>query len=261
MHLIKKLSLTLAAGLVAVSAFAQSEEASGKPEAPAGTRFEMKHDFKSEPSPVARWYFGGNFDGAIFSTAIFERPGLRRQTTPLRFSMIGIGTNFNYDFDEHFGIFTGVSIKNVGFIEKMGDSTVKRRLYTAGIPLGIKIGNLQKRNYVFLGGGVDFPINYREKGFVDRGNKEKFNEFWSERVEWYQPHLFVGAAFRGSTVKVQYYTGNFFNTDFENTYAGVKQKPYQGWRAQMLYVTLGMDLHKKSHSKKHEEAPAEEDLD
>jgi hypothetical protein len=264
MHVIKTLTFFLAAGVLASSAMAQTDEETTPPQSHRERMRMMRDSMKASivPPPVGRWYFGGNFDGAIFSSAVFERPGVRRTATPVRFSAIGIGTNFNYDFDEHFGIFTGVGIKNIGFIEKIGDSTVKRRIYTAGIPIGVKLGNLQKRHYGFIGGGFDFPINYREKGFVDRGNKTKFNEFWSDRVEWYQPYLFAGAAFgSGMTLKAQYYPGNFFNTSYENTFNGAKQQPYKGWRAQIFYITLGMDIRHKTHMKKrHEEAPAEEEI-
>jgi hypothetical protein len=262
MSLLKKLSLFAAAGVLAVSAFAQSDDESST-HMSRRERMRMMHDSMKAsmaPLPAGRWYFGGNFDGAIFSTAVFERPGVRRATTPVRFSAVGIGTNFNYDFDEHFGIFTGIGIKNIGFIEKVGDSTIKRRVYTAGVPLGLKLGNLQKRNYGFIGGGVDFPINYREKGFVNRGDKKKFNEFWSERVEWYQPYFFAGAAFGGTTLKLQYYPGNFFNTEYEVSANGTTTTPYKGWRAQMIYLTIGMDIRHKMHSRKPKvEAPAEEE--
>ncbi len=264
MYLLKTLTLFLTAGTLATSAIAQTDDESDKHMSHREHMHKMHDSMMASmtPPPVGRWYFGGNFDGAIFSTAVFERPGVRRGTTPVRFSAIGIGVNFNYDFDEHFGIFTGIGIKNIGFIEKIGDSTVKRRIYTGGVPLGFKLGNLQKRNYGFIGGGVDFPINYREKGFVNRGNKQKFNEFWSDRVEWYQPYLFAGAAFGGTTLKLQYYPGNFFNTDYEVGPSGNTTKPYKDWRAQIIYLTIGMDIRHKMHSRKPKpEAPAEEEED
>ena len=212
------------------------------------------------PSPVRHWYLGNSFDGAIFSTAVFERPGMRRELTTLRFSMINMGYHFNYDFDEHFGMFSGLGIKNIGFIEKRGDTTIKRRLYTIGVPLGFKLGNLQKRHYGFIGGGVDFPVNYREKRFVDRKDKVKFNEFWSKRTEEYMPYIFAGLSYGGgSTIKIQYYPGNFFRTDFEEIDFDKLSQPYHGYTAHLLYITLGIDLHYKSHEKKaaETEAPAE----
>lgn len=213
-------------------------------------------------SPTRRWYVGNSFDGAMFQTAIMERPGKDKQTATLRFSVISIGNNFHYDFDKKFGLFTGVGIKNVGFIEKNGDSTTKRRLYSLGIPLGFKMGNLQKRHYGFIGGGVDFPINYREKRFINRGDKYKYNEFWSDRTDPYMPYLFAGCSVGwGAIFKVQYYPGNFFNTDFtEDVGPLLNTKPYQGYRVNMLYFSLGFDIRYRSHSKpccEDTEAPSE----
>ena len=210
------------------------------------------------PPPVRKWYMGNTFDGAIFSTAVFERPGLRRELTPIRFSLIGLGYNFNYDFDEHFGMFTGVGIKNIGFIEKIGDSTVKRRAYTIGLPLGFKLGNLSKRHFGFIGGGIDWQFNYREKGFVNRRDKAKFSEWFSQRTADYMPYLFAGFSYgKGSILKVQYYPGNFFNPDFEESKNGTTIHPYRGYSAHLLYITLGMDIHFKPKAKATEAPEAE----
>jgi len=214
------------------------------------------------PPPVRRWYLGNAFDIAIFSSAVMERPGDRRELSPVRFSMLNFGYHFNYDFDEHFGIFTGLGIKNIGFIEKNGDSTTKRRVYTVGLPLGFKLGNLQKKHYGFIGGGVDFPINYREKRFVKRNDKYKFNEFFSDRTEAYMPYIFAGISCgTGTTIKAQYYPGNFFNTGFEEDNNGRTVQPYRAYRVNLVYITVGLDLHYKSHEKRTNDddvaAPAE----
>ena len=207
------------------------------------------------PGAIRHWYLGNAFDGAIFSTAVMERPGSDRELTTVRFSMLNIGNNFNYDFDEHFGIYTGVGIKNIGFIEKNGDSTTKRRVYTVGVPLGFKLGNLQKNQYGFIGGGVDFPINYREKRFVERKDKYKFNEFFSDRTDDFMPYLFAGFSCKpGIVLKAQYYPGNFFNTGFEEDKDGMRVQPYRGYRVNLLYISLGFDIHHKSYNKKKEEA-------
>ena len=212
------------------------------------------------PLPVRHWYLGLAFEGAMFSTAIFERPGLRRELTPIRFSFINIGYNFNYDFDQHFGMFTGLAIKNIGFIEKVGDSTIKRRAYTIGVPLGFKLGNLQKRHYGFIGGGVDFQFNYREKGFVNRRDKAKFSEWFSHRTADYMPYLFAGFSYaKGSTLKVQYYPGNFFNPGFEEKVNGINTQPYRGYTAHLLYVTLGFKWQYKPTAPKADEPTGETD--
>lgn len=269
MHLFKTLTLLLCGSLVATASFAQTEG----DDADSTATDNGKHHHKmgmtmsnrdNTPTPTRRWYLGNSFDGAIFSTAVFEKPGVDRKVLPtIRFSLINFGYHFNYDFDEHFGIFTGLGIKNLGFIEKEGDSTIKRRVYTLGIPLGFKLGNLQKRHYGFIGGGIDMPFNYREKGFVKRNDKDKFSEWFSDRTPEFMPYIFFGFAYGGgSTLKLQYYPGNFFNQEYEENNDGVITHPYRGYSANILCLTFGIDIHynKHEHKQKEEEEPAPAEL-
>jgi hypothetical protein len=264
MHLFKTLTLLLCGTLLASASFAQTDGDDADTAASGNRTHHRRMHMSGEeqaPTPVRHWYLGNSFDGAIFSTAVFEKPGNNRKVLPtIRFSLINIGYHFNYDFDEHFGIFTGIGIKNLGFIEKEADSTIKRRVYTLGVPLGFKLGNLQKRHYGFIGGGIDVPFNYREKGFVRRSDKTKFNEWFSDRTPAVMPFLFLGFAYgSGNTVKFQYYPGNFFNQEFEEESGGVTSHPYRGYTANIMCLTFGLDIHYKRHNnkKKEGEPPAE----
>lgn len=197
-----------------------------------------------------RGYWGSGLDGAIFSTSLYkDAPGGDSKFTTLRFTyVVNLGMNYNYDFTNHFGLFTGLGIKNIGLINKYGDSTVKRRVYTIGVPLGFKVGNLRNRNYFFAGGGVDVPFNYREKGFVERRHKEKFSEWFSDRTPQFMPYVFAGFSLDpGITLKFQYYPGNFFNQDFttKDKVTGLDYKPYAGMEANLLFVSVGLDIHYK----------------
>lgn len=200
-----------------------------------------------------KFYFSNDFDGALLTTAFQEQtPGGPGSVGTPRFTyFFHFGFNMNYDFNNLVGLFTGVSIKNIGFIEKSSvvtDSTIKRRVYTAGIPLGLKLGDLKKKNYVFLGGGVDFPVNYREKGFVKRNDKEKFNEWFSDRVPHYMPYGFVGFSFKpGIFIKVQYYPENFMNATFTETVevspgVNVTRQPYANYDVKLLMFSIGFDI-------------------
>lgn len=210
------------------------------------------------PSKPRKWYWGNSLDAAIFSTATFSKPAKSDVLTPLRFSfVINFGFNFHYDFNRHAGIFTGLGIKNIGFIEKYRsqDSTVKRRVYTLGIPLGLKIGNLPRRKFFFIGGGADLAFNYKEKGFVRRGNKEKYNEWFSDRTPLIMPNVFVGASFSpGITLKAQYYPSNFLNTDYTETIGATVTKPYAGYDVHLILLSVGFDIHYKAKYKPEQDA-------
>jgi len=223
----------MAAGTIVTGANAQKHKADS-----------MWHP-KLEPTPVHKFYFSNGLDAAIFSTSNMQLVGESSKLTTLRFSyVINIGVNANYDFTDHFGVMAGLSMKNIGFIEKVSDSTVKRRAYTIGIPVAIKFGNIPRRNYGFIGGGFDVPFEYKEKGFTSRGSKTKLNSWFSDRTENFMPYIFAGFSVRpGVTFKFQYYPGNFLNRDYVD---GNGNKPYYRYeKTNLMLLSIGMDIHYK----------------
>lgn len=192
----------------------------------------------------ARFYAGNGLDLAMLSTAFVERPGQESKLTAPRFTaLVNIGFTLNYDVSRHFGIFSGLGLRNMGFIESFNDedSTIKRRVYSLGVPLGFKFGNLRNRNFVFLGGGADFPFHYKEKRFTKRSDKQKTSEWFGDQTPRVLPFVFVGYSFDpGITLKAQYYPTNFLETDYTNS-AGVK--PFTGYKVNLLLLSLGIDIH------------------
>ncbi|MRG47702.1 outer membrane beta-barrel protein [Chitinophaga sp. SYP-B3965] len=185
---------------------------------------------------------GGN--GPLLSFADMKNNGEHVRNIP-RFTMFfNVGKNYNYDFSNNFGIFSGLNIKNIGLISKPNDSVkLKQRVYTLGVPLGIKIGNLRDGFFFFAGGEYDLAFNYKEKYFLDGDKKSKFNEWFSDRTDLLMPSVFAGVRFQpGFGVKVQYYLNDFFNKDYSETVNGVKQQPYKDIKAQMLFVTLSYNF-------------------
>lgn len=172
------------------------------------------------------WYWANSFEGAIFSTASIQNPASNSMGT-LRFSyFINAGVTYNYDLSNDIGVFTGFSIKNVGFIEKMGDSTVKHRTYNLCVPLAVKFGDIRRHKYFFTGMDIEMPVNYKEKGFVQRNQKTKFNSWFSARTPAFMPTIFAGFSVRpGVTFKLEYYLNNFLNPEFIDK--GIK--PYAGY--------------------------------
>jgi hypothetical protein len=197
--------------------------------------------------PTKKAYISTDFDIFLLSTSILEKTGVDNKLTPVRFTAIPfLGFNVNYDFNDRVGLYTGLNIKNIGFIEKLKDpdSTVKRRVYTIGVPLGLKIGKIKYGNYVILGVGADFPFNYREKGFTDRGNKTKFNEWFSDRTARIMPYAFIGAHLNPAlTFKLQYYPSNFLNKDYKTSNAlGAEVRPYAAYNVSTILFTAGIDI-------------------
>lgn len=196
-------------------------------------------------------YLSNGFDAGILSGAVLEKTGVDPSFSRLRFSFIAnVGLHYNYDFEPRFGVFVGLGIKNIGFSERMGDSVIKRRVYTIGMPAGFKFGNIMGRNYGFVGGGFDVPFNFKEKGIKDR-RKTKSSEFFSSKTAGVMPYIFAGACFKpGVILKLQYYPSNFFNVDYEEMDpSGNRIKPFRGYDARLLLLSLGVDIHYRNSEK------------
>lgn len=169
----------------------------------------------------------------------------------IRFSpVVNIQNYLNIDKTDHFGLFTGLSIRNVGFIYDVPDQPgvrMKYRTYNLGIPVGIKIGNLNGK-FLFAGYELELPFNYKEKLFIDE-NKEDKNVIWfSDRVPNFYHSVMVGIQMPyGATLKFKYYLTNFFNKDFEATDdQGLRYKPYENSDYNVFYFSLSFGLLKNT---------------
>lgn len=158
-----------------------------------------------------------------------------------RFSFIfNYHVSFNKDITRHLGAFTGLEFKNIGLISKPTDSLkLKQRVYTLGVPLGLKIGDVTGGAFFFFGGELDLALNYKEKQFVDGKKVHKFNEWFSDRTPLIMPSLFAGLRIHGFGLKVQYYPQNFFNRDFSTGSTGNKTYPYKGTEGNLVFATFG----------------------
>ncbi len=200
---------------------------------------------KKTAPPLQRFYVGGSMDGAIFSTASGTTP-INSKISTVRFTYgFNLGASFNWNLGRHFGVYTGLDLKNIGFIEKYNAVTTKRRTYNLGVPVGIKIGNMSpKKMYVFLGGGADVPLNYRVKTFTVRNEKTKYNEWFSNATPLIMPYVFAGLALNhGFTIKAQYYPNNYLNPDY--IYKGAKVNA--GYDVQLILFSLGFYMNYSRH--------------
>ncbi|WP_201747860.1 hypothetical protein [Chitinophaga vietnamensis] len=201
--------------------------------------------FGRYPKHRERIYVTHGGEGALLSFASMKNNDEHVRNIP-RFSLFfNIGTNFNKDFSKNFGIFTGLNIKNIGLISKPTDSLkLKQRVYTLGIPLGFKIGDLSGGSiFFFAGAECDLAFNYKEKQFVDGKKVHKFNEWFSDRTPLLMPSFFAGARVHpGFGLKVQYYPQNFFNKDFKTTDKGNTVYPYKNMEANLVFVTLSYNF-------------------
>lgn len=96
-------------------------------------------------APVKNHYWAGSTE------FIFSWGNMKIENTDvssvLRFSgFLNYQSQFHYNFSKRMGIYTGLGIRNVGFINRLNDSIkIKQRVYAAGIPLALKLGILKNQ--------------------------------------------------------------------------------------------------------------------
>lgn len=195
---------------------------------------------------IGKPYFGNSIDAVIFSTALIDNGGKQSLGT-MRFSgFFHIGFTYNYNFSKNIGIYTGLDLKNIGFIEKysFNDMTVKQRVYAVGVPVGLRLGDIKKRDYFFMGGGLDVAVHYKYKFWSNSQSKFKTNDWFSSNTELLLPYVFAGIGVSGTTFKIQYYPTNFLSNSASYNPANAK--------VNLLLFSVGrdMDFGKKKSSKK-----------
>jgi len=190
----------------------------------------------------------------IFSEASISDVNRPDATSTLRFApIISLQSMMNVDMSQKFGLFTGLAVRNVGYIyDKYStvlpegvDSPIKKkfRSYNIGVPIGVKLGNL--KGLFFYGGyEIEFPYVYKEKTFNTAGEKTDTDVYWfSKRTENIQQSWLVGIQFPyGMNVKFKHYFTEFHNQNFEAN--GIK--PYEGLKSKIWYISLTANLFKNT---------------
>lgn len=196
----------------------------------------------------------------IFSFANITDNG-SEEGSILRFSpVVNVQNWVNIDKSDNFGLFTGLSVRNVGFIYDVpNNSTVKYdypdetnvrkkfRTYNLGIPVGVKIGNLSDK-FIFVGYELELPLHYKEKTFINEDKEDKTSVWFSNRVNTLNHSLMAGVQLPyGATLKFKYYLTNFFNKKYEASDGqGGTIKPYQNVDVNVFYFSLSFGLLKNA---------------
>ena len=181
----------------------------------------------------------------IFSFATIDNQG-NDQGNIMRWApVLNLQGMFNIDFNDYAGVFTGLAVRNVGFIYEnpldINNAKYKYRTYNLGIPVGFKVGKLDK--FLFFGGyEIEFPFVYKEKVFINEDKEDKDVIWFSDRVEPVQHSLLAGIQFPyGPTLKFKYYLSNFHNRDYIAMVDGIETKPYD-FKSNIFYFSLAWNL-------------------
>ncbi|MFY0252645.1 hypothetical protein ACDQ55_01700 [Chitinophaga sp. 30R24] len=237
--------LSLLLLLCCCSVFAQEKRDTAPAPSADTTSYNFSIIFGKYPKHREEVYVTEGGEVALLSFASMKENGEHLRNIPRFTLFFNLGTNFNKDVSKNLGFFTGINLKNIGLISKPYDSLkLKQRVYTIGIPLGFKLGDVTNGSYFFFAGGeIDMAINYKEKVFVNGDKVHKFNEWFSDRTPLLMPSIFAGFRVNpGFGLKVQYYPQNFFNKEFKTTDKGNTVYPYKTTEANLIFVTLGYNF-------------------
>ena len=167
--------------------------------------------------------------------------------SPMRFTMFfHAGNIVHYDFSEYAGLYSGWALRNIGFITEENDIKIKRRTYSIGIPIALKLGDMKNRVYVYGGGSYELFFHYKHKRFID-GEKEKQSEWFSDRTDRFAPSLFAGIQFpKGFNLRFKYYPNNFLNTDFVGRDFGEDVDYSDFAKTNLFYIALSWNFSPKN---------------
>jgi len=154
----------------------------------------------------------------IFSFATVSQNGNERETRMRWSPVFNFGVHTHYDLSKSIGLFSGLKVRNIGFIyQDANNKKVIQRTYNLGIPVAIKIGNLDKF-FVYAGYQFELPFHYKYKTWdsSDRsGAKTKFTNFFSDATPTVMHTIIAGVQmYRGLNIKFQWYLNNFINPEY-----------------------------------------------
>jgi len=125
--------------------------------------------------------------------------------------------HLHVDIIKNAGLFTGIAIRNIGFITDEDELKIKYRSYSLGLPLAIKIGSLPKNFFIYGGAEYEWLFHFKQKVFVE-GEKRKYSEWLSNRTQRFIPSLFAGVQFPGGlNLKFRYYLDDFLNHSYHGS--------------------------------------------
>lgn len=163
---------------------------------------------------------------------------------------------YNFDLTKNFGLFTGFDMRNLGFIWKDDrGQRWKHRVYTIGVPVGFKLGNLKSGMFFFAGGQIEYAFNYKEKYFLN-GSKETRDVYWfTDRVNIFQTSVLFGVNFPyGLNIKFKYYFTDLLNQDYVAfDEDGNQYKPYEAFtKSQIFYFSISINMFHRDYEYFHD---------
>jgi hypothetical protein len=156
--------------------------------------------------------------------------------TNLRFTLFfHVGEYVHYDITDNIGIFSGLGIRNVGFITEEDSIKAKYRTYNLGMPLAIKFGSFKKNLFFFGGAEYEWMFHFKQKTFIDN-TKTKYTSWFSKHTPALIPSVFVGLQLpAGFQFKFRYYLDNYLEEKYTYISAPEGFNKTQVWYISVSY--------------------------
>lgn len=154
---------------------------------------------------------------ALFQIGLVEDSEGKSISGPVRFAPVANYTiQAHKDISNKFGLYTGIGMKNVGFISKYDDTLysemrVKSRAYSVSVPLGIKFGNMREERYFYVAGEFLAQIDYKEKVFIGDNKSKRKNASDISKINY---SGIVGFNMKNFTIGMEYTFGDFYGSNY-----------------------------------------------
>jgi hypothetical protein len=217
-----------------------------------------------ESTKKGYWKSGGEL---IFSGGDVGRSVIQKESTSefdelesdmvVRFSaFFHLQSQFHYDFSESVGIYTGIGIRNIGWINKFsGSSTLghsfrmKQRSYALGVPLALKLGQVSDGFYIAIGGEAELFFAYKQKVFVN-DQKLKSSEWFSDKVNLFNGSVFIDIVGKeGGYIRFKYYLTDFLADDKQSFSFGENKYLLYFEKSQLFSISIGTAIPSSKYMK------------
>jgi len=178
-------------------------------------------------------------------------PQYDAKTIPRFSAFFHFGEQFHFNFSNSLGFYTGIGLRNLGMINRINDSLkVKQRVYSLGVPLAFKLGNMGRRSYIALGAEAEFFFHYKQKvfkGTSGRGEKiDKMDEWLSNRTNLFNPSVFLELHFsKGTYMRLRYYLNDFLIPGNQSVRLNGADHSFTNERSTLFALSVGKILKKK----------------
>lgn len=177
----------------------------------------------------------------------------------LRFSLFPhIQQQYHFNFGKAIGFYTGISLINVGFKNEyvLSDNTtrfeLRQRSLSFGVPLALKLGDMENGNYIAIGASAEIMTQYKYK-FYFKDTKVKNTHWFPDQVNLFNPSVFIDLRNKtGGYIRFKYYLDNFLTPMISNfSVPGdseiISILPTQ---STLFYISIGSTFMKKKKPQK-----------